>query len=69
MTIDTTRITVPSAIVTMRTENTFRAAIGEEKFGWDLRIPLTRDIDIFNVEDKIGERKRWYELPEEVGGV
>jgi len=32
-------------------------AIGEEKFEWDLRIPLTRDIDIFNVEDKIGERK------------
>ncbi len=32
-------------------------AIGEEKFEWDLRIPLTRDIDIFNVTDKIGERK------------
>ena len=31
-------------------------AIGEEKFQWDLRIPLTRDLDVFHVKDKIGER-------------
>ncbi len=31
-------------------------AIGEEKFPWDLRIPLTRDLDVFHVKDKIGER-------------
>lgn len=30
-------------------------AIGDEEFEWHLRIPLTRDIDIFHVKDEIGE--------------
>lgn len=32
-------------------------AVGEEEFGWDLRVPLTRSIDIYEVAEKIGERK------------
>lgn len=31
-------------------------AIGDEEFEWHLRVPLTRDIDIFHVKDKIGEK-------------
>ncbi len=31
-------------------------AIGEEDFEWSLRIPLTRDIDVFHVKDKVGEQ-------------
>ena len=30
-------------------------AIGEEEFEWHLRIPLSREIDVFHVKDKIGE--------------
>ncbi len=30
-------------------------AIGEEEFQWHLRIPLSRDIDVFHVKAKIGE--------------
>ena len=30
-------------------------AIGEEEFQWHLRVPLTRDIDVFHVKDKIGK--------------
>lgn len=30
-------------------------AIGEEKFQWHLRVPLTRDIDVFHVKDKVGK--------------
>jgi amidohydrolase family protein len=29
----------------------------EEKFTWDLRIPMTRELDIYEVKDKIGARK------------
>ncbi len=32
-------------------------AIGERKLGFDLRIPMTREIDIYEVEKQIGERK------------
>jgi len=31
-------------------------AIGDEEFEWHLRIPLSRDIDVFHVKDKIGEK-------------
>ena len=31
-------------------------AIGEEEFSWDLRIPLSTNIDIFYVKEEIGER-------------
>ena len=31
-------------------------AIGDEEFEWHLRIPLTRDIDVFHVADEVGER-------------
>ena len=31
-------------------------AIGDEEFEWHLRVPLSRDINIFHVKDKIGER-------------
>ncbi len=31
-------------------------AIGEEEFAWGLRVPLTRDINLYEVTDKIGER-------------
>lgn len=31
-------------------------AIDEEEFEWHLRIPLTRDINVFHVKDKIGEK-------------
>lgn len=31
-------------------------AIGDEEFEWHLRIPLTRDIDVFHVKDEIGEK-------------
>jgi hypothetical protein len=37
-------------------------AIGKEKFGWDLRIPVTRELDIFYVE-----RKATYDL--DVDGI
>ncbi|QDV09104.1 Imidazolonepropionase [Planctomycetes bacterium Poly30] len=30
-------------------------AIGEEKFEWHLRVPLTRDIDVFHVKDQVGK--------------
>ncbi|MFT5050693.1 MAG: hypothetical protein ACI8QZ_002096 [Chlamydiales bacterium] len=33
----------------------FLDALGDEEIDWSLRIPLTRDIDIFLVADKIGE--------------
>ncbi len=32
-------------------------AIGERKLSFDLRIPMTREIDIYEVEKQIGERK------------
>lgn len=32
-------------------------AIGERKLSFDLRIPMTREIDVFEVEKQIGERK------------
>jgi imidazolonepropionase-like amidohydrolase len=32
-------------------------AIGEEEFDWSLRIPVVRELDIFLVKDKLGERK------------
>src|SRR5690349_937304 len=32
-------------------------AIGERKVAFDLRIPMTREIDVFEVEKQIGERK------------
>lgn len=35
-------------------------AIGKEKFGWDLRVPMTREIDLFYVSDK-----KAYELEED----
>ncbi len=31
-------------------------AIGDEEFEWHLRVPLTRDIDVFHVKDKIGDK-------------
>ncbi len=31
-------------------------AIGEEEFQWHLRVPLTRDINVFHVKDEIGEK-------------
>ena len=31
-------------------------AIGEEQFQWHLRVPLTRDINVFHVKDEIGEK-------------
>jgi len=31
-------------------------AVGDEEFEWHLRIPLTRDIDVFHVKDEVGER-------------
>lgn len=30
-------------------------AIGDEKFEWHLRVPLSRDIDVFHVKDKVGK--------------
>ena len=30
-------------------------AIGEEEFEWDLRVVLTRSVDVFHVEERIGE--------------
>jgi hypothetical protein len=30
--------------------------IGEEEFSWDLRIPLSREADIFHIADQIGEK-------------
>jgi imidazolonepropionase-like amidohydrolase len=32
-------------------------AIGERKFDWALRVPMTRELDLYEVEDKIGEKK------------
>jgi len=31
-------------------------AVGEEDFEWHLRVPLTRDIDVFHVTEEVGER-------------
>lgn len=31
-------------------------AIGDEEFDWDLRIPVTRELDIYEVADRLGER-------------
>ncbi|MEM8709381.1 MAG: amidohydrolase family protein [Planctomycetota bacterium] len=31
-------------------------AVGDEEFEWHLRVPLTRDIDVFHVKDEIGEQ-------------
>lgn len=31
-------------------------AVGDEEFQWHLRVPLSRDIDIFHVKDKIGDQ-------------
>ncbi|MEE2939499.1 MAG: amidohydrolase family protein, partial [Planctomycetota bacterium] len=31
-------------------------AIGDEEFQWHLRVPLTRDINVFHVKDEIGEK-------------
>lgn len=31
-------------------------AIGEEEFQWHLRVPLTRDINVFHVKDEIGAK-------------
>ncbi|MDA1266765.1 MAG: amidohydrolase family protein [Planctomycetota bacterium] len=30
-------------------------AIGEEEFSWDLRVVMTRNLDVFHISDKIGE--------------
>jgi hypothetical protein len=32
-------------------------AIGERKFDWSLRVPMTRELDLYEVADKIGEKK------------
>ncbi len=32
-------------------------AVGKEEFPWDLRVPLTRQIDIYEVAAKLGEKK------------
>jgi imidazolonepropionase-like amidohydrolase len=32
-------------------------AVGKEEFGWDLRVPMTRQLDLFEVADKLGEKK------------
>jgi imidazolonepropionase-like amidohydrolase len=32
-------------------------AIGKEDFDWSMRIPVTRELDIFHVKDKIGEKQ------------
>ena len=32
-------------------------AIGERKFEWALRVPMTRELDLYEVADKIGEKK------------
>ncbi|HVS18268.1 MAG TPA: amidohydrolase family protein [Planctomycetota bacterium] len=32
-------------------------AIGEEEFAWDLRVPMVRYLDLYEVADKLGERK------------
>ena len=32
-------------------------AVGEEEFSWDLRLPVTRSLNIFEVADQIGERE------------
>ncbi len=34
----------------------FLDAMGEEKFEWHLRCPITRELDLFYVKDKIGEK-------------
>ena len=31
-------------------------AIGEEEFGWDLRVPVTRSLNLYEIADKLGER-------------
>jgi hypothetical protein len=31
-------------------------AIGEEEFQWDLRVPVVRELDLYEVKDKIGEK-------------
>ena len=33
-------------------------AIDDEEFEWDLRIPLSRDIDVYHVAEKVGEDER-----------
>ncbi len=35
----------------------FKDAIKEEKFGYDLRIPMTRETDIFEIMKEVGEKK------------
>jgi hypothetical protein len=32
-------------------------AIGDEEFAWDLRVPMVRQLDLFEVADKLGEKK------------
>lgn len=32
-------------------------AVGEEEFGWDLRVPMVRYLDLYEVTDKLGEKK------------
>ena len=32
-------------------------AIGDEDFEWDLRIPVTRELDLFHIADQLGERE------------
>lgn len=32
-------------------------AIGDEEFGWDLRVPMVRQLDLFEVAEKLGEKK------------
>lgn len=32
-------------------------AVGEEEFGWDLRVPMVRQLDLFEVAAKLGEKK------------
>jgi cytosine/adenosine deaminase-related metal-dependent hydrolase len=31
-------------------------AIGDEEFDWDLRIPVTRELDIYEIAERLGER-------------
>jgi imidazolonepropionase-like amidohydrolase len=32
-------------------------AVGKEEFGWDLRVPMTRQLDLYEVAAKLGEKK------------
>jgi imidazolonepropionase-like amidohydrolase len=32
-------------------------AIGEEEFQWDLRVPMTRELDLYEIAERLGEKK------------